>query len=50
MIFLTNGWNLTKLAQIHHQDGGKKCLDFGDLDLPQGPSIINTQKGALLMN
>ena len=23
-IWLTNGWNLTKLAQIHHLDGGKK--------------------------
>ena len=33
-------------AQIHHQDGGKKWLDFGDL---QGHHIINTQKGALLM-
>ena len=37
-ISLTNGWNLTKLAQIHHQDGGvggggEKYLDFGDLDL-----------------
>ena len=32
-ISLTNGWNLTKLAQTHHQDGGKKWLDFGDLDL-----------------
>ena len=21
-ICLTNGWSLTKLAQIHHQDGG----------------------------
>ena len=30
---LTDGWNLTKLAQIHHQDGGKKWLDFGDLNL-----------------
>ena len=28
-----NRWNLTKLAQIHHCDGGKKWLDFGDLDL-----------------
>ena len=32
-ISLTNGWNLTKLAQVHHKDGGKKWLDFGDLDL-----------------
>ena len=32
-ISLTNGWNLTELAQIHHQDGAKKWLDFGDLDL-----------------
>ena len=30
---LTNGWDLTKLAQIHHQYGGKKWLEFGDLDL-----------------
>ena len=28
-----NRWNLTKLAQIHHCDGGKKWLDFDDLDL-----------------
>ena len=28
-----NSWNLTKLAQIHHWDGGNKWLDFGDLDL-----------------
>ena len=28
-----NRWNLTKLAQIHHWDWGKKWLDFGDLDL-----------------
>ena len=28
-----NSWNLTKLAQIHHWDRGKKWLDFGDLDL-----------------
>ena len=35
-ISLTNGYNLTKLAQIHHQDGGKKWLDFGDLDLVMG--------------
>ena len=28
-----NGWNLTKLAQIHHWDGGKKWLDFDDLYL-----------------
>ena len=32
IISLTNGWNLIKLAQIHHQDVGKKWLDFGDLD------------------
>ena len=32
-ISLTNGWNLTKLAQIYHQDGGKKQLEFGDIDL-----------------
>ena len=32
-ISLTNDWNLTKLAQVHHKDGGKKWLDFGDLDL-----------------
>ena len=30
---LTNGWNLTKLAQIHLKDGGKNWLYFGDLDL-----------------
>ena len=23
LVSLTNGWNLTKLAQIHHQDEGK---------------------------
>ena len=28
-----NRWNLTKLAQILHWDGGKKWLDFSDLDL-----------------
>ena len=32
-ISLTNGWNLTTLAQIHHKDGAKKWLDFCDLDL-----------------
>ena len=32
-ISLTNGWNLTELAQIHHKDGAKKWLEFGDLDL-----------------
>ena len=32
-ISLTNGWNLTKLAQKHHKYGVKKWLDFGDLDL-----------------
>ena len=29
----TIGWILTKLAQTHYWDGGKKWLDFGDLDL-----------------
>ena len=24
----TNGWILTKLAQTHYLEGGKKCLDF----------------------
>ena len=33
IISLTNGWNLTKLAQIHHQDEGNKWLGFYDLDL-----------------
>ena len=47
-ISLTNGWNLTKLAQIHHQDEGKKQLGFGDLDLFQGHYIINTQKVSLV--
>ena len=28
-----NRWNLTKVAQILHWDGGKKWLDFSDLDL-----------------
>ena len=28
-----NRWNLTKLAQLHHWDGGMKWSDFGDLDL-----------------
>ena len=32
-IFWTNGWILTKLTQTHYWDGGKKWLDFGDLDL-----------------
>ena len=32
-ISLINGWNLTKLAQVHHKDVGKKWLDLGDLDL-----------------
>ena len=31
--FLTNGWILSKLAQILHQDGVKKYFDFGGLDL-----------------
>ena len=29
----TNGWILTKLAYTHYWEGGKKWLDFGDLDL-----------------
>ena len=29
----TSGWILTKCAQTHYWDGGKKRLDFGDLDL-----------------
>ena len=29
----TNGWILTKLAQTHYWEGGKKCSDFGDRDL-----------------
>ena len=33
IISLTDGWNLTKLAQVHHQYGGKKRLDFGHLNL-----------------
>ena len=33
IISLTNGWKLTKLAQIHHQDVGKKWFYFDDLDL-----------------
>ena len=32
-IFWTSGWILTKLTQTHYWDGGKKWLDFGDLDL-----------------
>ena len=28
----TKGWILTKLAQIRYCEGGKKWLDFGDLD------------------
>ena len=32
-IFWTNGWILTKLAHMHYWDGGKKWLDFGDLNL-----------------
>ena len=32
-VFWTNGWILTKLAQTHYWDGGKKWLDFGDFDL-----------------
>ena len=35
-ISLTNGWNLTKLAQVQHQDGRDKRLDFGDIDLYRG--------------
>ena len=31
-ISLTNGWNLTTLAQLHYQDEGEKWLDFGDLN------------------
>ena len=33
LILWINKWNLTKLAQILHWDGGKKWLDFSDLDL-----------------
>ena len=33
IVFLTNNWNLNKLAQIQPKDGGKEKLDFGDLDL-----------------
>ena len=33
LISWINRWNLTKLAQIHNWDWGKKWLDFGDLDL-----------------
>ena len=29
----TNGWILTKHAQTHYWEGGKKLLDFGDFDL-----------------
>ena len=29
----TNEWILTKLVQTHYWAGGKKLLDFGDLDL-----------------
>ena len=29
----TNWWSLTKLAQTHYWEGGKKWLDFGDTDL-----------------
>ena len=32
-VVCTNGCILTKLAQIYNWDGGKKWLDFGDLDL-----------------
>ena len=49
-ISLTNGWNLTKLAQTHHQDGVKKWLDFGDLDLIFKVTTlnINIQKASLV--
>ena len=29
----TNWWSSTKLAQTHYWEGGKKWLDFGDIDL-----------------
>ena len=29
----TNGWILTKFAHTRYWEGGKKCLDFGVLDL-----------------
>ena len=29
----TNWWGLTKLAQTHYWEGGKKSLDFGDINL-----------------
>ena len=32
-VFWTSGWVLTKLAQTHYLDEGKKLLDFDDLDL-----------------
>ena len=42
----TNGWILTKLAQTHYWEGGKKWLDFGDLDLifKVTPALWNFQK------
>ena len=45
-ISLTIGWNLTKLAQIHHQDVGKKLLDFGDTvhSNTQKVSLVNAVK------
>ena len=49
-ISLTNGWNLTILAQIHHKDGAKKCLDFGDLDLIFKVITLQILKKASLVN
>ena len=44
---------MTKLAQIHHQDGGKKGLDFGDLDVIFKDfgdlDLINTPEHEVLM-
>ena len=46
-VSLTNGWNLTKLVQIHHQDGGEEVIRFWrPRPYFQGHYIINTQKGA----
>ena len=49
-ISLTNGWNLTELAQIHHKDGAKKWLDFGDLDLIFKITTLSILKKVSLVN
>ena len=50
--FWTNRWILTKPAQTHYWDGGKKRLHFGDLDLifKVTPALWMTNVAPYLLN